>query len=320
MKRFLTILTLAFFAIGLVGCNNVETTTETPTTEFTAPATMVMGDVDDYLFNENFQFVDVRNFDDQMSGGWVRGFEIIPFFDYLEYENILVRQDGWTFSAAAIKDANALKALFDKDKAIVLMCAGGTRAGFVKDALDSLGYENVYNVGGLSAYNGENRVLGDDKYEIYMPTQAEVGPLPETIDMSDELIDVYAARKDVQFVDLRNMEDILTMVDGETTLSNWHKGATVIPFFNFLETSNILVRNEVEGVKNWTFTADTIKDEAALRALFCEDKNIILFCKSGGRAGFVKSALEELGYTNVWNAGGFSDYAGAADGTGGGCE
>ncbi len=35
--------------------------------------------------------------------------------------------------------------------------------------------------------------------------------------------------------------------------------------------------------------------------------NIVLYCKSGGRAGRAKEALEGLGFTNVENAGGFDD-------------
>ncbi len=40
-----------------------------------------------------------------------------------------------------------------------------------------------------------------------------------------------------------------------------------------------------------------------------EDKNakIVLYCAAGGRAGKAKTTLEELGFTNVENAGGFDD-------------
>jgi rhodanese-related sulfurtransferase len=303
MKRFISLFAMAILAIGLIGCDGSETEA---TTEMTAPETLEMADVDSYLFNEEFQFVDVRNFDDQMADGWIRGFEVIPFFDYLEYMDILVRVDGWSFDESAIKDENALRSLFDEDKYIVLMCAGGTRAGFVKDALDHLGYENVYNVGGLSSYDGDNRVFGDGEYDIVMQHPAVVNPLPEEIDMSDEFIDYYAIREDVQFVDLRNLTDIV---------NGWHNETTVIPFFTFLEAEEILVRTDGD----WVFAPEDIMDEDALRAIFCEDKNIILFCAGGTRAGFVKDALEHLGYENVWNAGAFGDYAGANTGSGG-CE
>ena len=38
-----------------------------------------------------------------------------------------------------------------------------------------------------------------------------------------------------------------------------------------------------------------------------KDANIALYCRSGGRAGVAKTALEELGYTNVENVGGYED-------------
>ncbi|MFA7075951.1 MAG: rhodanese-like domain-containing protein [Candidatus Izemoplasmatales bacterium] len=305
MKKIFAIFTIAFLAIGFIGC---EKTTTVDTTPVAAPETITMETVDDYLFNSDYQFVDLRNFDDQMADGWIRGFEFIPFFDYLEYSDILVRVDGWSFTEDAIKSSSSLKALFDEDKYIVLMCASGTRAGFVKDALDSLGYEHVYNAGGLGTYAGENKVFGDGEYDIVMQHPAMINSLPEEINMSDEFIDYYAARTDVQFVDLRNLTD---------TLTGWHKDSTVIPFFTFLETENILVRTDGD----WVFAEEDIMNEEALRTLFCEDQNILLFCKSGTRAGYVKAALDFLGYENVWNVGGYDSYAGSTeDAGGGGCS
>lgn len=38
-----------------------------------------------------------------------------------------------------------------------------------------------------------------------------------------------------------------------------------------------------------------------------KDANIVLYCGSGRRAGIAKTALEEIGYTNITNAGGYED-------------
>lgn len=38
-----------------------------------------------------------------------------------------------------------------------------------------------------------------------------------------------------------------------------------------------------------------------------KDAKIIVYCKVGGRAGKAKAVLEEIGFTNVENAGGFGD-------------
>lgn len=160
MKRFLAILTLAVFAIGLVGCNNTND-------EFKAPDVIDMTNIDEYLNVEEIQYVDLRNFSDQLSAGWIMGFDFIPYFDFLEYSDILVRTPGsWAFEAGNIKNEAAMKSLFNKDKHIVLMCASGARAGFVKAALEHLGYENVYNAGGIKDYKGTNKILGDASYKI----------------------------------------------------------------------------------------------------------------------------------------------------------
>ena len=38
-----------------------------------------------------------------------------------------------------------------------------------------------------------------------------------------------------------------------------------------------------------------------------KEAKIVVYCKVGGRAGVAKKALEELGFTNVENGGGFDD-------------
>jgi phage shock protein E len=38
-----------------------------------------------------------------------------------------------------------------------------------------------------------------------------------------------------------------------------------------------------------------------------KDKEIILYCRSGGRAGSAKQMLESAGYKKVTNAGGLTD-------------
>jgi rhodanese-related sulfurtransferase len=125
-----------------------------------------------YLGRDDVQYVDLRNFDDKMESGYIAGFEFIPFFDYLEGEGYLVEKlDGardWVFAASDIKTGGAavLEGLFDDSKTIFLMCGSGTRAGYVMAALESLGYENVINVGGISNYTGDNKVLGDGSFTL----------------------------------------------------------------------------------------------------------------------------------------------------------
>jgi rhodanese-related sulfurtransferase len=44
---------------------------------------------------------------------------------------------------------------------------------------------------------------------------------------------------------------------------------------------------------------------------FARDKNVILYCGSGGRAALAGKLLKDLGYEHVYNAGGFKDWADA---------
>lgn len=42
---------------------------------------------------------------------------------------------------------------------------------------------------------------------------------------------------------------------------------------------------------------------------FAKDKTVILYCASGGRAALGGKALKDMGYANVYNMGGFKDWA-----------
>ena len=68
-----------------------------------------------------------------------------------------------------------LEYLFPKDKTIFLMCGGGGYAGFTKNLLVSLGWDEnkIYNVGGYWYYEGKNYIevktdkYGDISYQFY---------------------------------------------------------------------------------------------------------------------------------------------------------
>jgi len=261
-----------------------------PTELAEIPAEVTMDTVDDYLGRPDVQYVDLRNFDDKVKSGYIAGFEFIPFFDVLEATDILVRNTGWDFTSADIVDQTALEGFFDAEKTIFLMCGSGTRAGYVKAALESIGYTNVINVGGIGTYTGDNKVDGDGSYNVEVQL-----PLPDVVDMTN--IDMYLGRSDVQYVDLRNFDDKMK--------SGYIAGFEFIPFFDYLEYENILVRHT-----GWDFAAVDILDFEALEGLFSMDKTIFLMCGSGTRAGYVKAALEERGYTNVYNVGGIGTYTG----------
>ena len=285
MKKFLILIGALALTLTLTGCSNdVEELLE-------IPETVTMDTVDDFLGRPDVQYVDLRNFDDKMKSGYISGFEMIPFFDYLEATDILVRTDmDWDFAAEEIHSQSALNELFDADRTIFLMCGSGTRAGYVLAALESLGFENVINVGGIADYDGDAMVTGDGSYNIEVQL-----PLPTVVDMDN--IDMYLGRNDVQYVDLRNFDDKMK--------SGYIAGFEFLPFFDYMEFADVLVRTNL-----WNFSAADIVSESGLRGLFNPDKAIFLMCGSGTRAGYVKAALESLGYTNVYNVGGMNDYDG----------
>jgi rhodanese-related sulfurtransferase len=46
---------------------------------------------------------------------------------------------------------------------------------------------------------------------------------------------------------------------------------------------------------------------------FTKEKNLIIYCGSGGRAALAGKALKDLGYDKVYNVGAFKEWTGAVD-------
>ena len=281
MKRILPVFVAFGLLVALLGCSTATATID-------ADTEITMENVDEYL-TADARFVDLRNFQDMFNGGYIAGFEVVPFFQYLE-GRALVRNNGWEFSGADVIDEVVLENIFgaDKEAAIVLMCGSGTRAGYTKEALESMGYTTVINAGGIRDYNGQNKIFGDGEYNL-------TTVLPEVVDMTN--IDNFMSRPGAKYVDLRNVAD--RYVGGSID------GFEFISFFEYLE-GRALVRNN-----GWDFSTADVVDDLILENIF-GDKNreVFLMCGSGTRAGYTKDALEAIGYTKVYNVGGIRDYAG----------
>jgi len=280
MKKILPAMLLAL-TIAFSGCSTKVLTLE-GTEEIT------MSNIDEYLEYDETRFIDLRNFNDQLNTGYIAGFELVSFFQYLE-GRALVRNNKWEFSAADIKSKAILENIFgDKEQALLLMCGSGTRAGYVKAALEEIGYTKVINAGGMKDYTGANKVLGDGKFN-------GTAVLPSEVSMAN--IDKLVGRPGAKYVDLRNVKDkyVAGYIDGFENIS----------FFEYLD-NNALVRNN-----KWEFSAADIQSKAKLTNMFGDrNREIFLMCGSGTRAGYLKAALEEIGYTKVYNAGGIKDYEG----------
>lgn len=283
MKKTAYALLAALALLLVMGCAPAEE----GAMQLTGDEEITMANIDEYL-QADARFVDLRDFSDQLSGGYVAGFELVPFFQYLE-NRALVRNNGWEFSEADIANAALLENVFGpKEEAVVLMCGSGARAGYVKDALEGLGYTTVFNAGGIRDYDGENKILGDGQYNGAMA-------LPATVDMSN--IDSFMARPGAKYLDLRNVADMY--------VGGYIDGFEVVSFFEYLEGA-ALVRNN-----GWEFSEEDIVSAAILENIFgAKDREIFLMCGSGTRAGYTKDALEALGYENVINVGGIRDYDG----------
>ena len=279
MKKILTIALLAILTIGFVGCSQ--------STALTGDEDITMANVDDYLAADA-RFVDVRDFNDFITGGYIAGFEAVPFFQYLE-GRAFVRNNGWEFSTSDVTDPAILENVFGpKDDVIVLMCGSGTRAGYLLEALESIGYENVINAGGIRDYSGENKVQGDSSFN---------GARAITGDVTMANIDSYMGRPGAKYVDLRNVAD--------KYVGGYIDGFEIVSFFEYLDG------RAWERSNGWEFSADDITDEIVLENIFGDkSREVFLMCGSGTRAEYARLALEAIGYENVWNAGGIRDYSG----------
>ena len=147
--------------IFMVGCvqNNEEII------EIKSDDLITMENLDDYMFRDDVQYVDLRNFDSRFRSGFIYSFEVIPFFDYLDFR-AFNRSDTYEFDPSHIINENQILRLFDKDKSIFLYADGCIRSGYIKEVLSYLEYENVFVLGGFYEYEGEHLVLGDGIYRF----------------------------------------------------------------------------------------------------------------------------------------------------------
>ena len=206
MKRIMTLVAL-LSVFALSACTRevevpvevikeveVEVIKEVVAEPIALPAVVDMNNIDEFVERENVQLVDLRNYSDKMASGYIAGFEIISFFEYLEGQAI-ARNNGWTWQEDNMIDGDILRNYFDQDAdAIFLMCGSGTRAGFVKAALEQLGYTNVHNVGGIADYSGAFKVLGGLE-ENKMKFEAEMYTVPHWTPKRDLTSPVYVTFK-----------------------------------------------------------------------------------------------------------------------------
>jgi rhodanese-related sulfurtransferase len=167
MKKLLAIFAAFALVMTLTACGGEA--------KLPADGEITMANIDEYLGRDGAQYIDLRNLEDRLKDGYVSGFSVIPYFNYLNNEKIITG----TGDATTVVDQARVEQLFDKEApAIFLMCASGGRAGWVKGALEGLGYTNVYNVGGFKDYpaDGAFKVSGDGSYNLDVPAYGDLTP------------------------------------------------------------------------------------------------------------------------------------------------
>lgn len=165
MKKIVPILTilLTFFTSSCTPQN--EENNDPKNIEIQPNDLITMEILDNYMGRTDVQYVDLRNMEAKFRSGYIKGFELIPFFDYLDNRAFL-RDGGYDFSADQIINEELIRMYFDPEKAIFLYADGCIRSNYVKDVLYYLGYERVYVLGGYYEYNGVYNVLGDGLYQL----------------------------------------------------------------------------------------------------------------------------------------------------------
>lgn len=190
--------------ICMCGCTN-ETLSKLPQPELSEGQRGQLGidkninesTIDFYLDREDSVYRDMRMLKDDgvyeniggdsYISGFVKGFEVVPY-PYLAPLSGLPEEIGEGYTGKTLfriedgkyvanykESLDILEYLFPKDKTIFLMCGGGGYAGFTKNLLVSLGWDEnkIYNVGGYWYYEGQNYIevktdkYGDASYQFY---------------------------------------------------------------------------------------------------------------------------------------------------------
>lgn len=236
--------------------------------EITAESEITMENLDLFLFRNDVQYVDLRNFESVFKYGYIEGFINIPFFDYLDYR-AFNRGRTYEFNPDQLLDTSLLEKLFDREKAIFLYADGCIRSGYIKDALNYLGYERVFVLGGYYDYLGENVITGSGFYSIgntFYTSYTNPTTLNRYVMYGD-----YDVANNISYVkfDILDENDIsirlnLTELDSQLTIIEKHLTNEIYNFnevMEDLEDDQSILYN-LEGI-NW----DTLVDLVSLLSI-----------------------------------------------------
>jgi rhodanese-related sulfurtransferase len=173
MRKVLSVTVSLLLVLVIIGCTTVGSASATANPDPLASLnseklSINMDNLDDFIGRTDVQLVDLRDFQDKFTVGYIRGFEFIPFFQFLENRFVTRTKEvmqEWNPTKATIYTSFPLENYFDKDKSILLMCSSGTRAGYIKYILERKGYR-AYKVGGYDNYEGKYKVIGDPDFQL----------------------------------------------------------------------------------------------------------------------------------------------------------
>ena len=90
MKKVIYLFMLLGLTYFSIGC--VRTIEEDKYDPLNGDEIINMYTLDNFMFRDDIQYVDLRNFEDHFATGYIDSFEVIPFFDYLD-NNVFYRKD-----------------------------------------------------------------------------------------------------------------------------------------------------------------------------------------------------------------------------------
>lgn len=210
MRKLVLILTI-FFTGFLTGCSEEIPEVQDPELKEILPEDLITMDIlDEYMERLDVQYVDLRNLDAKFRSGYIKHFETIPFFDYLD-NRAFDRGGSYEFHPDQILNEALLRITFDEDKAIFLYADGCVRSAYLKDVLNYIGYERVYVLGGYYEYDGAYNILGDgyfdlgnSAYLVHVSDDGTVYSLGVRFDMAKAIIDIRIDIVDSFGVSLRS--------------------------------------------------------------------------------------------------------------------
>ena len=181
LKKVILIIAVLF---TMLGCNKVDSNSSTTipakkndydTSPITSPINA--RNLDNYLFRNDVQYVDVRDYKAAIQDGYIASFQFVPFYSLIASFNeneALFRienriSNGVEVAAGQVggftpqyeESETLIKAIFSQDKYIFLVSQSGSESAYVINLLIQLGYTPslLYNVGGVGGSTG---IIGYD--------------------------------------------------------------------------------------------------------------------------------------------------------------